>query len=242
MTEQTSQAQAAPQKPTNAERPKSSKVDIATFVLVIVGMVGATWKFLIHDRQLLDLERREREVAVAMAEEESVSLLGQVYGPDVYIVDGKRGVPVCPVFVTVQNDGKVPTRIERIDFRVSVAALRDVSLVADIEEPEEGVVLASASDSEGTIQDAAIVGIIDPDSEKWVEKAELRKTIVPNGGTIPAGQSRTERLHVFAPTSRSKNLTKIEVTVHTTKSKQRWYGFASQEICGPIPFSSSATD
>jgi hypothetical protein len=210
-------------------------VEVWTLTAVLLGIGGSALKFAWFDWPLANLERREREVEVARTVTEAVSLEGQVLAPDLFVVDGEHGIPLCPVFLNISNDGDTPARLKKIEMRVFTASLRDVSILTQMKTPSNGIVLASGDDSRQKKPERpeCIVGIIDPDSDNWVELAQLAREMIPAEGVIPPKQRRVERLHLIAPTNYSSVITKIEMTVFTEQATHKWYGFANPAMCAP---------
>ncbi len=212
-------------------------VEGATFVLVLIGVAGAGVKFWIVDWPQHVVASRKAEIDLGRAEEPRFSVIGEVSSPDLFVVDGGRSVPICPVLVEIQNDGDVPIRLDSVEFRVFVAHLGSISKRAKVAESGDKIVLATrrTSDDTESLPAESIVGAIDPLSASWEEKADLCRKIAPVNNRIPPGKRRLERFHLLAPTSLSTLVTKVEVTVKTASGNVTWYGFANPQMCAPIP-------
>lgn len=216
---------------------------IAQLALLLGASAAGAWKWVSIDSKIADLNRRHREVEVAKAETEALSVVGQVLDSEVYLQVGDRSVPVCPVFVTLHNVGQIPVRVTSLEFRVFTATLADVSALTTIEIPKNEIALTAASDiAQNVSPDKEILGVLLSNSANWIEKKDLAQNFPPSNEMIPSGQSRLERLHVIAPTMNSSLLTKIEVTVHTEKAKHRWFGFTNTAVCRPIAFPASISE
>jgi hypothetical protein len=212
-------------------------VEGATFVLVLLGVAGAGVKFWIVDWPQHVIASKKSEIDLRRAEEPRFSVIGEVSSPDLFVVDGDRSVPICPVVVEIQNDGDVPIHLDSVEFRVFVAHLGSISRRARVGESDDKIVLATrqVSDNPGRLPAESIVGAIDPHSSSWEEKADLCRKIEHVNNRIPPGQRRLERFHLLAPTSLSTLVTKVEVTVKTAAGNVTWYGFANPQMCAPIP-------
>ena len=222
---------------------RSKPIEILTLVVVLVGMFAGGAKFLLLDWPQANLDREKAKIEVAHSKAESLTVSGQIFSPDLFIsVDGVQ-IALCPVFVKMSNTGSVPIQLKKIEFRVFVAPLRDISSLARIRSPNDKLVLASAV--EGDAPDASesdtYVGTIASDSPKWEEKTGLSRTIELNT-QVPPGQSRNQKLHLLTQTRMSSVMTKIEVLIHTSNSTLRWYGFANPAMCAPAAFSPSASE
>ena len=205
-------------------------IEVWTLALVVLGLFGQAVKFALYDRPKANLELRKQEIEVARAESESVSITGEVLTPDLFVANGDRSVPLCPVVIKIRNDGQIPIHLDDLDFRVFVASLREITALERIESPQNGIVLASSND-DGAWPMASDVGIIDYNSPSWVEKVKLRRK--PTGSIVQPGQTHIERLHLLAPTNVSSIVTKVDVTVHTKRSRYGWSGFANPLMCVP---------
>ncbi len=216
---------------------------IAQVLLILGASAAGAWKWVSIDSRMADLDRRHREVEVVKAETEALSVVGQVLDSEVYLQVGDRSVPVCPVFVTLQNVGQVPVRVTSLEFRVFTATLGDVSALTTIDVPKNDISLTAGNDiAESALPDKEILGVLLSNSANWIEKKELAQNFPPSNEMIPSGQSRLERLHVLAPTMNSSLLTKIEVTVHTEKATHRWFGFTNTAVCRPIAFPAAMSE
>lgn len=211
------------------------------FWLKCIGLAGVFWLFLTIEWHWKDLDRRKKEIEVAFAEEKSFSLAGEVLSPEVFAVDKKDTVPLCPVFITIKNTCQRPIQVERIDFRILVAPLREVSKFKAIEAPKGELVLTSTAPGNEGADRTTLVGMIDPASPKWKVISEVSQSVEIKG-TLSPGQQSVERRHFFAPTVSSSILTKIEVTVHASGHKRTWYGFANPEMCRRVPFDAEAVE
>lgn len=217
--------------------------DKCTLFVVVTTLVCGSVKFLFFDWHVADLHRRQNEVEVAKSEMECLSVVGQVLNADAFVRLGERSVPVCPVHITLENAGETPVRVKKIEFRVFVAPIEDVSALTKVAIPKNDVILVSGVDSQRSeAEKEEVVGVLLSNSTNWNEQVELAQNFLPNSEVIPPGQARLERLHLLAPTSYSSLLTKIEVTVHTEKSKHRWFGFANSAVCAPAAFPSSVSE
>lgn len=229
------------------KKERTKPIEWATFGVVLVATIGGAWKFyLLGESQTAALNRREKEIAVSKAEGESVSLEAQVLSPELLFVTSERSVPIRPVYVYINNTGQVPVDLEELEFRVFWASLDDAIIHTVLETPEsDKAVVPATQDSVGVVYDepGALIGMIDPDSADWVEIEKLRQTIKLKDMHVAPGQSCVERRHLVASTGGSRLLTKVEVTLRTSKTSRRWYGFITEPaMCLPTPFPSTATE
>lgn len=209
-------------------------VPLATLVVAVLALVAQQIQFWVFTRPTLVKDDEHKGLVVNVAKSESLSILGQVESPELYIVDNREAIPVCPVFIEMTNTGMTPVQIKSIEFRVLIAPLRSVSKLA-LPDPglDTSIVLTSGTArGDGSSTTQTPIGIIDPESAAWTEKAELSKRIEPTHGVIAPSQKRHERIHLLAPTECSF-LTKVEVTVKTDRTTQKWYGFANPQLCRP---------
>lgn len=201
---------------------------------LVFGVVGAIWAWRTTG-PLAELERRAKVVDVRLAEAEAFTLEGQIMSPDIFYEHNNERVPLCPVLVDVRNTGKTDVQLTKVEFRVFVAPLGDVSKLSTRPpaKPVTAKVLQQVAESDAQ---SSVVGLIDPDSPNWVEQVGISKVIELKNGIVPAGQSRLERYHLISPIEMSV-LTKVQVTVSSNKTSQTWYAFANPGMCRPGPLS-----
>ena len=208
------------------EEQRSKPVELWTLAVGVVCMLFTGAKFLGYDKALIELERRQNEVAAKKAEAEVLAVEGEILPPDAHVLVDEEYLALWPVYVHIRNDGDSFVDLKSVEFRVFIAPLEHVGLWKD-ESGEQPV-------------GKPPIGMLDPDSPKWQEVAELTQSLQINDGVIAPGTSRTERRHVISISEAVDLLKKVEVRVVTKTRNYRWYGFIGEGVCSTEPFSSSS--
>ncbi len=200
--------------------------------LLVISMAAQAAKFLFWDRPQNEVIYQKAKIEASRAAAESLSLIGEVFSPDLNLFDGDISLPICPVVVKIQNDGQIPIQLKRLEFKVLVAQLRNVTIIEPIGALKGGPIVAPSGNMPNKPNETPHVGIIDYDSNSWTEVAGIVRK--PSRDALPAGQSFTERLHVLSKRDSTPVLTKVEVSLQTEKHEYRWSGFMNPSMCGPV--------
>ncbi len=166
----------------------------------------------------------------------------QILGDELMLSLGGREVPVRPIYVYITNTGQVPVLMRDLEFQLHTSSIEGVAVTTTIQMPNENILPVGAIDEDSDAPETVLLGVIDPDSESWVEAKELRQSADLRNTVLAPGQSCVERRHILSPGCETHVLTKVEVTLRTAKASRRWYGFVSEPaMCLPERFSGTAT-
>ena len=222
---------------------RSKPIEKWTLGILIAATIGGAAQFLFVTWPAARVEIARNSIAAARAQAESLSVTGSIRAPDLYVRIKDVPVAVCPVVIELSNDGERPIELKTVEFRVFVAPLHDISSIVTVAAPKDKLILASGQVTDATAQsdEDTYVGTISAESSKWIEKEQLRQKFEINT-KLPAGQYRSQKMHLLASHNNPSVVTKVEVLIHTSNSTLRWHGFSNPAMCSPAAFASPGTD